>query len=222
MVCGFSKTESNSSRIWNPKARRMVESRNVVFIETSPNLLPATRRLSPQQDLESPSYDFSDDTLEDNYISHDDMPRDVQNYTSALDFGIDTPAGTVEILLPQQALPGVISPQGASPTGILPGGITSEGPSPPPAPAPASAAPRATNGHANHGTVGVTPAVTRSRAASLLPAPVAIRYGGGRNKITTLAELFKAGTLQRLSELELGPPWYTEDIAHQAEKAVLM
>ena len=62
IMCGFSETESNSYRIWNPKARRVVESRNVVFIETPPNLLPATRRLSPQQDLESLPYDFSDDT----------------------------------------------------------------------------------------------------------------------------------------------------------------
>ena len=34
-----------------------------------------------------------------------------------------------------------------------------------------------------------------------------------------MAELFEADTLQRLSELELGPPCYTEDIAHQAENA---
>ena len=89
MVCGFSKTESNSYRIWNPKTRRVVKSRNAVFIETSPNLLPAVRQLSSQQGLESPSYDF-DDTLDDNYVSHDDMLRD-----SALDFVVDTPAGTV-------------------------------------------------------------------------------------------------------------------------------
>ena len=38
MVCGFSETENNSNRIWNPKTRRVVESRNVVFIET-----PASR-----------------------------------------------------------------------------------------------------------------------------------------------------------------------------------
>ena len=38
MVCGFSETENNSYRIWNPKTRRVVESRNVVFIET-----PASR-----------------------------------------------------------------------------------------------------------------------------------------------------------------------------------
>ena len=103
MVCGFSETESSSYRIWNPKTLRVVESRKVVFIETPPYLLSAARRLSPQQDLESPSYDFSDDTLDDDYVSHDDMLRDVQNYNFALDFGVVTPAGTVELLLPQQA-----------------------------------------------------------------------------------------------------------------------
>ena len=51
------------------------------------------------------------------------------------------------------------------------------------------------------------------------PVLVATRYGGGRNsnRATLLADMFEAGTLQRLSELELGPPCYTEDIAHQAE-----
>ena len=195
----------------------MVESRNAVFIEALPNLLPATRRLSPRQDLQSPSYDFSDDTLDDNYVSHDDILRDMQRYTSALDSDVDIPVGTVELLLPQQASPGVTLHGGASPVGISPGGITPEGSSPPPAPTPASEAPRATNGHAKRNTVGVTPTVMRSRAASLLPVPVATRYGGGRNNGATLAKLFEAGTLQRLSELELGPPCYTEVIAHQAE-----
>ena len=78
----------------------MVESRDAVLIEIPPNLLPTTRRLSPQQDLKSPSNDFSDDTLKSNYVSHDDILRDVQNYTFALDFGVDRPAGTVELLLP--------------------------------------------------------------------------------------------------------------------------
>ena len=70
--------------------------------------------------------------------------------------------------------------------------------------------------------MGVTPAVTRSRVASPLPVPVATRYGGGRNNNrATLAEIFEAGALQRLSELELKPPCYvyTEDIAHQAENS---
>ena len=81
MVCDFSETECNLSGT----QKRVGESRNVVFIETSPNRLPAARRLSQQQGLESPLYDFSDDTLDDNYVSHDDMLWDVQNYTFALD-----------------------------------------------------------------------------------------------------------------------------------------
>ena len=111
-----------------------MESRKVVFTETRPNLLPATRRLSPQQDLESPSYDFSDDTLDDNYALHDDMLRGVQNYTSALDFGVDTSAGTVELLLPQQASPGVTSSGEPRLREFRPGGATPEGSSPPLAP----------------------------------------------------------------------------------------
>ena len=120
IVHGFSETDSNSCRIWNPKTRRVVENRNAIFIETPSHRLPAASRLSPQQKLESPSYDFSDDTLDDNYVSHNDILRDMQNYTSALDFGDDTPTGTVEFRLPQQASPGVTSPGGASPAGGLP------------------------------------------------------------------------------------------------------
>ena len=95
-----------------------VESRNDVFIETRPNLLRATTRLSPQQNLDSPLHDFSDDTLDDSYVSHNDMLRDVQNYTSPLNFGVDTSVGTAELLLPQQVSPDVASPGGASPAGI--------------------------------------------------------------------------------------------------------
>ena len=84
----------------------------------------------------------------------------------------------------------------------------------------ASAAPRKANGHANRRTLGVTPAAARSRAASLLPVPVTTRYAGSRNNNrATLAEIFEAGTLQRLSQLELAPPCYAEDIAHQANDA---
>ena len=96
MLCVFSETESNSYRIWNPKTRREVESRNVNLIETPPNLLPATRGLSPRKYLELLSYDFSDDTLYDSDVSHEDMLRDVQNYTSTLDFNVKTPARMVD------------------------------------------------------------------------------------------------------------------------------
>ena len=47
--------------------------------------------------------------------------------------------------------------------------------------------------------------------------PVATRCGGSHNNNkVTLAELFEAGTLQRFSELELGPPCYTEANAENA------
>ena len=167
MVCGFSETMSSFYHIWNPKTRRVVESRIVVFIKTPPNLLPATRQLSQQQDLELPSYDFSDDTLDDNYVSHDDMLRNVQNYTSSLNFGVDTPTGTVEFLLPQQASPDVTSSGGASPAGILPGGVTPEGSSPLPTPAPAPApAPAHAPG----------PAPTPSSAAQLTDTPIVVPW----------------------------------------------
>ena len=70
MMCGFSQNESNSFCIWNPKTRRVLESRNVVFIETQPHLLPPSRRLSLLQDLEAPTFDFSDNGLDDKYSSH--------------------------------------------------------------------------------------------------------------------------------------------------------
>ena len=38
-VCGFSE-ESKSYRAWNSIFRRVVDSRNVIFIETPPHLLP--------------------------------------------------------------------------------------------------------------------------------------------------------------------------------------
>ena len=102
--------------------------------------------------------------------------------------------------------------------------VQAPAPAPGPAPTPASAAPRETNRHVNRGIVGVTPAITpaitRNRATRHLPVPVATRYGEGRNNDkATLAELFEAGTPQRLSELELGPPCYLGEIVHQAENA---
>ena len=128
--------------------------------------------------------------------------------------------------MPGRASPAIISPGGVTPEGSSPRPAPAPAPAPMPAPAPGpvptpgSAAPRATNGHVNHDTVRDTPAVTRSRATTLWPVPVATRYGGGRNNNrATLAELFEAGTLQGLSKIELELPCYTEDIAHLMEKA---
>ena len=123
-----------------------------------------------------------------------------------------TAFATSTVVLPRSArlllMLTMLLPRRTSPARISPGGVTPEGSPPPPAPAPApapaptpapgpvptpgSAAPRATNGHVNHGTVRDTPAVTRSRATTVWHVPVATRYEGGRNNNrATLVELLR-------------------------------
>ena len=51
MLCGFSEDEALSYRVWNPKPRRVVESRNMTFIETLPHLNPQSTRLFPLREL---------------------------------------------------------------------------------------------------------------------------------------------------------------------------
>ena len=53
-VCGCSE-ERRSYRVWNPKSHRIMESRNVTFIETPPQLIPPPLKLSPLQDLVPPT-----------------------------------------------------------------------------------------------------------------------------------------------------------------------
>ncbi|CAM9689341.1 unnamed protein product, partial [Ascophyllum nodosum] len=89
MVCGFSENESNSYRAWNPKTRRVVEARNVVFIETPPHLIPQPSQPSPLPRLQSSSLKFTEDTLDDNYVLNEEMLQDVRDYTAALEFNID-------------------------------------------------------------------------------------------------------------------------------------
>ena len=62
-----------------------MESRKITFVETPPHLLSPPSKLSPLQDLVPPSRDIDDDTL-NNYISYDDLLRDVRDYTGVLDF----------------------------------------------------------------------------------------------------------------------------------------
>ena len=69
-----------------------MESRNVTFIETPPQLLPPPSKLSPVQDLVPPSWDLDDDTLDNDYISYDDLLRDVRDGTDVLDFTANIPA----------------------------------------------------------------------------------------------------------------------------------
>ena len=90
-VCGYSD-ESKSYRVWNPKTHRVVESRDVTFIKTPPHLLPPPSKLSPLQDLVPPSWDIDDDPLNNDYISYDDLLRDVRDYTGVLDVTANAPA----------------------------------------------------------------------------------------------------------------------------------
>ena len=69
MVCVFSQNDFNSIRVWNFNTRRVVENGNVIFIETPPHLLPPSRRHSPSQGVEDPSFDFRDNSRDDNYTS---------------------------------------------------------------------------------------------------------------------------------------------------------
>ena len=90
-ICGYSE-ESKSYRVWTLTTHRIVESRKVALIETPPHVLPPPSKLSPLQDLVSPSWDIDDDTLDNDYSSYDDLLRDVKDYTSVLNFTVNTPA----------------------------------------------------------------------------------------------------------------------------------
>ena len=78
MLCGFSENEALSYRVWNPKTHRVVESRNVTFIETPPHRIPQPTRLPAD--------------LVDDYASTDDLLRDARDYTAVLDFNVNIPA----------------------------------------------------------------------------------------------------------------------------------
>ena len=85
MLCGFSEDEALSYLVWNPKTRRVVESRNVTFIETLPNIIPQPTRLSPLRELLPAE-------LVDDCASTDDLLRGARDYTAVLDFNVNIPA----------------------------------------------------------------------------------------------------------------------------------
>ena len=85
MLCGFSDDEELSYQIWNPKTHRLVESRNVTFVETPPHLILQPTRLCPLQEL--PPAELVDD-----YAPTDDVLRDVRDDTAILDFNVNIPA----------------------------------------------------------------------------------------------------------------------------------
>ena len=66
ILCGFSKKEALSYRIWNPNTRKVVESKNATFSETPPHLIPQPTHLSPLQELPFVK-------LDNDYASSDDL-----------------------------------------------------------------------------------------------------------------------------------------------------
>ena len=62
-VYGYSE-ENKSYRVWISKTHRVVESRNVTFIEPPSYLLPPLSKLSPLQHSVPPSSDIKNDTLD--------------------------------------------------------------------------------------------------------------------------------------------------------------
>ena len=224
MLCGFNEDEALSYRVWNPKPRRVVESRNVTFLETPPRLIPQPTRLSPLREL--PPAEVVDD-----YASADDLLRNARDYTAVLDFNVNIPAeyanadsvnggpgmGQIleqirdvtkkDLLIP----PGESSSGGALSVETFPGGILPDRSSPSSAPdamptgdqvAPApSPAPRS------------EPAFTRARAVSVLRQT--------RSGPASLSELFEQHTLHNLRSLTFYTNVETQDIAHHLENASL-
>ena len=80
-LCGYGE-KSKSYQVWNPKIYRVVESRNIIFVEKFPHLLPVPSKFSPLQELIPLSWYLDDNTLDNGYIPYDDLLRDVRDYTN--------------------------------------------------------------------------------------------------------------------------------------------
>ena len=84
-LVGYS-SDSKSYRVYNPVTRCIIESRNVIFIETPSRLLPPPSE-GPQflmQEL-PPGDDPDRDSKGHSYITDDDVLRDFRNYKSVVD-----------------------------------------------------------------------------------------------------------------------------------------
>ena len=243
MLCSFSEDEALSYRVWNPKTRRVAESRNMAFIETSPHLIPQPTRLSPLRE-------FPPAELVDGYVSTNDLLWGVRDYTAVLDFNVNIPAehanadsadgvpGKEPILEPIRDVtrkdllipPGESSSGGVSSVQTLPGKTLPETSSPSSAPDPmpagdqvATAPSRAPSPAPSEAAARRTtrpaprsePALTRARAVSVPPRRQT------RSGTVSLATLFEQRTPYNLRSLTLYTNVETQDIAHHLENALL-
>ena len=85
-LVGYS-SNSNSCRVHNPVTGCIMESRNLIFIETTPSCLlspPSVASLLLMQER-PPEDNPGRDNEVHNYITDDDFLRDLRNYTSVVD-----------------------------------------------------------------------------------------------------------------------------------------
>ena len=197
-VCGYSK-ESKYCRVWNPKTRRVVESKNVTFIETPPHLLPPPSTLSLLQYLVLPSWDIDDDTLDNDYISYDDLLRDVRDYTVFLNFTANIPANhenTSGVSTDAQVQEVVDQIRDFTRRGLLTHAASSPG-----AASPAEPLPEAVREPWEGGVSPLSGRGTSQKTAELSPAPVpaaAIKGAAMRNDM-----IHRANVVTRRAAAEL-------------------
>ena len=180
-------------------------------IETPPQFLPPSRRLPPIQGLEAPTFDVSDNSLDEKYTSREDMIQDVEDYTSASDFEANNPA---EPLFPVPAWPEDSSPGGVTLQGTPSSSASVPVPAPEtvPAPAPAPEAPQASATGTNR--YAMQPGVTRAIIRGLVRSTVATDYRANRNNGAAVAGFAQKDTLQQVHKLGFHA---NLDIAHQLD-----
>ena len=175
--------------MYNPVTRCIIESRNVIFIETLSRLLPAPSE-GPQLLMQElpPGDDPDCDSKGHNYITDDDVLRDLRNYKSVVDHPGSASTdhvtanrrsentlvvellGRINAITRRGLLKDDALPEEASPTGEVPQGGVLERPDQPTSPAggPVEASFEGSSSPQQYGQSrhGVTPAVTRAGNAA--------------------------------------------------------
>ena len=179
-LVGYS-SDSKSYRVYNPVTRCIIESRNVIFIETPSRLLPPPSE-GPQLLMQElpPGDDPDRDSKGHNYITDDDFLRDLRNYKSVVDHPgsastdhvtasrrsentlVAELLGRISAITPQDLLKDDALPGEASLTGEVPEQPTSPNGRPVEAPFEGSSSLQQ-HGQSHH---GMTPVVTRAGNAA--------------------------------------------------------
>ena len=234
-LVGYS-SNSKSYGVYSPVTRCIMESRNVIFIETPSRLLLQLSE-GPQLLMQElpPGDDPDRDNKGHNYITDDDFLRDLRNYTSVVDHPRSASTdhvtasrrsentlvaellGRISAITRRDLLEDGALPGEASPTGEVPQGGVLERPQQPTPPAggPVEAPLAALSSLQQHGQSchGVTPAVA--------PAGNAARFLRERsaNDSAHLAEIATDSTLSELRRLGLYTKALLPGVVQQTNKA---